>query len=161
MKTMTIYALMGKIYNNNQDMPKKIKYNNKIYEWKEYDCGYQEKKKINWVKKWGYVAEIDRTYYYLEHCFKDLHDEVEIIEEKPRTLNDIRESYGLPRIEKNNKIEKLEIEQDTPSSNFYIRNENGTKCGLTKHSKMIADKLNELVDVINEMKILTEKKNTH
>jgi len=134
MKTMTVYALMGKIYNNNQDMPKKIKYINKIYEWKEYDCGYQEKKKINWVKKWGYVAEVDRTYYYLEHCFKDLHDEVEIIEE-------------------NNKIEKLDT---------WFSMENAQNNGVSKEDFIIKyanynfesyfNKINELIEKVNEIK---------
>ena len=45
-------------------------------------------------------------------------------------------------------IEKINIESDSPT-HFYIRNEYGTKCGLTKHSKMIADKLNEIIDYIN------------
>lgn len=132
MKTMTIYALMGKIYNNNQDMPKKIKYGNRIYEWKEYDCGYQEKKKINWVKKWGYVAEVDRTYYYLEHCFKDLHDEVEIIEE-------------------NNKIEKLDSwtvgvgRVDGRTIEEYIHK-------LFRQQFEIFNKLNEIIDEINKIK---------
>lgn len=44
--------------------------------------------------------------------------------------------------------EKLKIEQDTPTSNYYIRNENGTKCSLTKHSKMIAETLNQLLDYL-------------
>ena len=44
--------------------------------------------------------------------------------------------------------EKLKIEQDTPTSNYYIRNENGTKCILTKHSKMIAETLNQLIDYL-------------
>ena len=64
-------------------------------------------------------------------CLLDLNEEVEIIEE-------------------DKKIEKLKIEQDTPNSNFYIRNENGTKCGLTKHSKIIADKINEIIDKVNK-----------
>ena len=45
-------------------------------------------------------------------------------------------------------IEKLNIENDSPT-HFYITNEYGTKCSLTKHSKMIADKLNEIIDYIN------------
>jgi len=44
--------------------------------------------------------------------------------------------------------EKLKIEQDTPNSNYYIRNENGTKCALTKHSKMIAETLNQVIDYL-------------
>ena len=45
-------------------------------------------------------------------------------------------------------IEKLNLENDSPT-HFYIRNEYGTKCGLTKHSKMIADKLNEVIEFLN------------
>ena len=45
-------------------------------------------------------------------------------------------------------IEKINIEQDS-SKHFYIKNEYGTKCSLTKHSKMIADKLNEVISYIN------------
>ena len=59
-----------------------------------------------------------------------LNDEVEMIEEEKK----------IP--------EKLKIEQDTPTSNYYIRNENGTKCALTKHSKMIAETLNEVLDYL-------------
>ena len=55
-------------------------------------------------------------------------------------------------IEEPKKIEKLKIEQDTSNSNYYIKNEHGTKCGLTKHSKMIAEKVNELIDEINNLK---------
>ena len=57
-------------------------------------------------------------------------DEVEILEEEKK----------IP--------EKIKIEQDTPSSNYYIRNENGTKCGLTKHSKMIVETLNQVIDYL-------------
>ena len=64
-----------------------------------------------------------------------LNDEVEILDDEDK-------EKGLP--------EKLKIEQDTPSSNYYIRNEYGTKCGLTKHSKIIADKLNEIIDYLEK-----------
>lgn len=48
------------------------------------------------------------------------------------------------------KIELLEIEYENKSTNnCYIKNENGTKCFLTKHSKMIAEKLNELIKTVN------------
>lgn len=73
------------------------------------------------------VPKIFTNEYNILLC---LNDEVEILEEdKPI-------------------IEKLNIESDSPT-HFYIRNEYGTKCGLTKHSKMIADKLNEIIDYIN------------
>ena len=147
MKTMTIYALMGKIYNNNQDTPKKIKYGDRIYEWKEYDCGYQEKKKINWVKKCGYVAEVDRTYFYLEHCFKDLHDEVEIIEEDKKITPTAFENlgYALGSIQKYiNKGYDKAIEED--------KIEKLNKQHFHKRQRQLANKINKLIDVINEMK---------
>ena len=65
---------------------------------------------------------------------KSLNDEVEIIKEEKK----------IP--------EKLKIEQDTPSSNYYIRNENGTKCALTKHSKMITETLNQVIDYLDYLK---------
>ena len=80
---MKVIDLLNKIANG-EEVPRKIKYNKKIYEWKEYDCGYQKKEKIDWIKEWGYVAEVNRTYFYLKHCFKNLNDEVEIIEEEKK-----------------------------------------------------------------------------
>lgn len=57
----------------------------------------------------------------------------------------------IETIEEEKEIEKLKIEQDTPS-NYYIKNEYGTKCYLTKHSKMIAEKVNELIDEVKKLK---------
>ena len=54
-------------------------------------------------------------------------------------------------IEEEKEIEKLKIEQDTPN-NYYIKNEYGTKCYLTKHSKMIAEKVNKLIDEVKKLK---------
>ena len=73
--------------------------------------------------------------YKLDNNIVDLTDEVEIPDD---------EEKGLP--------EKLVIEQDSPTSNYYIRNEYGTKCGLTKHSKIIVDKLNDLIDYLKKQK---------
>lgn len=81
--------------------------------------------------------EADENYsYHLVDCFLEstMFDKViEIIEEEKE-------------------IEKLKIEQDTPNSNYYIKNEYGTKCYLTKHSKMIAEKVNELIDEVKKLK---------
>ena len=91
------------------------------------------------IKYNGIIWKYDGDYYYSEnnvfleeYCnlTDSLNDEVEILEEEKK----------IP--------EKLKIEQDTPSSNYYIRNENGTKCGLTKHSKMIAETLNQVIDYL-------------
>lgn len=58
-----------------------------------------------------------------------LNDEVEIIEDK--------------------KIEKLKIVENGSINSYALLDKNGTKCALTKHSKIIADKINEIIDVIN------------
>ena len=77
-------------------------------------------------------------------------DELNEIFEECLVLEDLNETIEI--IEEPKKIEKLKIEQDTHNSNYYIKNEYGTKCGLTKHSKMIAEKVNELIDEINNLK---------
>ena len=113
--------LLNKIYNND-NIPKKIIYDN--CKW-EYLSEYSDYKNEYKSYLFGYyIANYDDI-----HSF--LNQEVEIIEE-------------------DKKIEKLNIENDSPT-HFYITNEYGTKCGLTKHSKMIADKLNEIIDVVNKL----------
>lgn len=70
------------------------------------------------------------------YLFSDFADLISILNDK------------VEIIDEDKKIEKLNIENDSPTQ-FYIRNEYGTKCSLTKHSKIIADKLNEVIDYIN------------
>ena len=126
---ITIYELLGLIKDGKA--PKKIKFRNEIYE-------YENHIKNGFIDYVGIEKEDNEAFYlssyignnYISDIFTD---EVEIIEE--------------PK-----KIEKLKIEQDTQNSNYYIKNEYGTKCGLTKHSKMIAEKVNELIDEINNLK---------
>lgn len=78
---MKVIDLLNKIANG-EEVPKKIKYKNKIYEWKEYDVCYGKiMTKKGWVKELGYVAKENETYFYLKHCYQDLNDEIEIIEE--------------------------------------------------------------------------------
>lgn len=120
-KEITIYELLGLIKDGKA--PKKIKYNNRTYEFKEIEEGT------------GYVYESGIVKFWLSNeiefdISRCLNEKVEILEEdKPI-------------------IEKLNIESDSPT-HFYIRNEYGTKCSLTKHSKMIADKLNEIIEFLN------------
>ena len=86
-----------------------------------------KKEDIMWACK-------ENIIYKLDQLVIELNDKVEILEEEKK----------IP--------EKLKIEQDTPSSNYYIRNENGTKCALTKHSKMIAETLNQIIDYLDYLK---------
>jgi hypothetical protein len=104
----------------NEEVPKVIKYDNTIW---EYDKDNNDYYSDEWLFS-GYLGNSTLNEFY--------NDEAKIIEEEKK--------IELP--------EKLEIEQDTPNSNYYIKNEFGTKCVLTKHSKMIADKLNEILDYL-------------
>lgn len=158
---ITVYELLGLIKDGKA--PNKIKYNENIY--------YYDKSFMN------YSCDLNDgdTLYLLEDTIEYLvmqfNYEVEIIEEH-KPLNEIRAMHGLPRIENNftgykmyadgkevmsietitqeNKIpEKLKIEQDGQTyNNFYIVNQNGTKCYLTKHSKMIVETLNQVIDYL-------------
>lgn len=52
---------------------------------------------------------------------------------------------------KDNIIEKIEIEEDI-LFNSFIKNKNGAKCSIKSHDKVIIEKLNEVIDYINENK---------
>ena len=121
---ITMYELYGKIYDENP--PKHIKVYGEDWYWNDYD-GYVTKESLKTTP--------DAQIYLMDRyrTFMSLDKEVEIIEEP-------------------NKIEKLEIEKDENTENYFIRNEYGTKCYLTKHSKIIASKINELIDEINNLK---------
>ena len=119
---INIYELLGLIKDGKA--PKMIKYkdNNYIFTGYDYHCILTDIEK-------GFV-EYRLIKNYIQDLQSILNEKVEILEEdKPI-------------------IEKIKIEQDSPT-HFYIRNEYGTKCGLTKHSKMIADKLNEVIEFLN------------
>ena len=49
------------------------------------------------------------------------------------------------------KIEKLELVHIGSAYAYALLNEYGTKCALTKHSKVMCDKINEIIDKLNEM----------
>ena len=121
---ITMYELYGKIYDENP--PKHIKVYGEDWYWNDYD-GYVTKESLKTTP--------DAQIYLMDRyrTFMNLDKEVEIIEE-------------------DKKIEKLEIEKDENTQNYFIRNEYGTKCYLTKHSKIIASKINELIDEINNLK---------
>ena len=114
MKTIKIIDLLIKIANG-EEVPKKIKYCNKIYTLSNI---------VN-----DYMNEDGNYLTYKFDDFDILNDEVEILEEPKK----------IP--------EKLNIEQESIGS-YYIKNEYGTKCYLTKHSKIFADKINEILDYL-------------
>ena len=99
--------------------PKLVKYDNYIWEYKKQFDDY-----------------FNDEEYLIENGFDSWNNAKDFLEEK------------VEIIEEKTIIEKLNIENDIPTQ-FYIRNEYGTKCSLTKHSKIIADKLNEVIEFLN------------
>ena len=92
-----------------EEVPKKINYKNKIYEWKEYDVCYGKiMTKKGWVKEFGYVAEENGTYFYLKHCYQDLNDTVEILEEEKKIPEKIPEEIIVGKKQPTHRIKKIE-----------------------------------------------------
>ena len=119
---MKVIELLNKIANG-EEVPKKVKYKNKIYEWKEYDTCYGKIwTKKGWKKEFGYVAEENRTYFYLKHCYQDLNDKVEIIEDE--------------------KIEKLNLDTDELRGKEIPR----------AIDYLLESKISEIIDILNEMR---------
>lgn len=85
-------------------------------------------------KSEDYYPCYDRGLFeYLFTCdVQFLNDEVEIIEE-------------------DKKIEKIEIVNNGNMNAYAIYGADGTKCALTKHSKVMCDKINELIDKVNSL----------
>ena len=75
----------------------------------------------------------DKTRFFDKIYFSDLNEGIEILEEE-------------------NKIEKIEIVNNGNKNAYAIYSADGTKCALTKHSKTMCDKINELIDEINKLK---------
>lgn len=98
------------------------------------------------------VYEWDNDSYYYDDGYDNIdYLSGDIIFEKDMFKKNIE-------IIEDKKIEKLKIENDN-GTDYYIRNIHGTKCYLTKHSKIMADKINEIIEVLNEKeKIQNNKK---
>lgn len=124
---MKIINLLNKIANG-EEVPKKIYYNGKIWNYENSDY---------FASDYGYL--FDR--YNVSGM---LNDEIKIIEEEKKapTLNDIRESYGLPRIEKKKIPEKIEYYDDSIA---WVIDGIGQ---LSDVDKVIVDKLNEVLDYL-------------
>lgn len=119
-KTIKIIDLYILIANKEFDkLPKKFTYEGYLWE-------YDVKNKM-WFYYFGENKNhrFDRLFYINQI----LNDKVKILEEEKK----------IP--------EKLNIEQNS-IGNHYIKNEFGTQCNLTKHSKIIADKINEILDYL-------------
>lgn len=122
-KKITMLEIINKIANN-EDIPKRIKYKDKIYIYSETDQDYLECDKDDF--------DLLGCAFYNLRTKDFINDKVEILEE-------------------DKDIEEIKIENDNPT-HFYIRDEKGTKCGMTKHSKMIAEKVNEVIREVNKLR---------
>lgn len=127
-KEITIYELLGLIKDGKE--PKKIKYNGDIYEYKIL------------IEGSGYVHEqFIHRYIWLSNEIANKIDDINF-----NCLND-----KVEILKEDEDIEELKIENDS-NTYFYIRNEHGTKCSMTKHSKVIAEKLNEVIREVNKLR---------
>lgn len=84
---MKVIDLLNKIANN-EEVPKKIKYEDDIFEYQEYCKDYQ----CISNKELGFLLKDDVGYYY---CYKRLNDEIEIIEEKPKKIKEFEMMYPI------------------------------------------------------------------
>ena len=115
-KVVTGYELITMM--NKGEIPKKVIYDGIVYEYTGRN----------------YYSEETNTYLF--HTIIENNDDcnfgsinVVIFEEDENKWND---------------IDKLDIEDD--GSKYFIRDEYGYKCYLTKHSRMIANKINKLIE---------------
>jgi hypothetical protein len=124
---MKIIDLLNKIANG-EEVPRKVKYKTYYWEYKQGSKDYKDNED-DWV--------FSCSNYNIPEM---LNNEVEIIEEekKASTLNDIRESYGLPRIEEKKIPEKLGL----------ILDEHFTNDELQEYIYEMQVKINEIIDYL-------------
>lgn len=126
---ITIYELLGLMLK--RQAPKKILANDEVYYLLEDEKHYVYSRSKD-IKDWNLDEKIKIS--------QNLDLEVIILDEN-HLENEPLEEKKIP--------EKIKIEHDGLRSNCYIINENGTKCYLTRHSKMIAETLNQVIDYLN------------
>jgi hypothetical protein len=122
---MTVIQLLNKIANG-EEVPKKIRVPGA---WTE-----------------GIAFELDDYKHYkhenIDDTYDDLFDDLDNI--------DLDDFLNTEIIEEDKKIEKLKIVENGSINSYALLDKNGTKCALTKHSKILADIINEIIDVINK-----------
>lgn len=123
---MKVIDLLNKIANN-EDIPKKIIFNSRIYELKERDTDL-----------YNYKNNFSNNYFEDDWFLTNiLNDEVEIIEDTPK---------------EDKKIEKIEERIDTGLVGTEILDEFKVASAINKQASYtfdIAKKINEIIDKIN------------
>ena len=112
---ITIYELIGLI--KDRKMPKNVIYQEKIYQYDDELYDYSNS-----------IGDMCLLEFIFSSCNNWLYEEVEILPEENDEWED---------------IEEIDIKNE--GNGDFIINEYGTKCGLTKHSKIIAEKVNKLI----------------
>jgi hypothetical protein len=82
---MKVIDLLNKIANN-EEVPKKIKYNKKIYEYSQKDNRYH-----------NVQGGLDLSSIFGDYNFNYLNDEIEIIEEKPKKIETFNLMYPISK----------------------------------------------------------------
>lgn len=123
MSKLTVIQLLNKIANN-EEVPKKIKYNKKIYEYSQKDNRYH-----------NVQGGLDLSSIFGDYNFNYLNDEIEIIEEKPKKIEE---------------IEKIEIIDDSLIS-FDDKLQDIFIGGCNAKDIAFAIKNNEMINKINEL----------
>ncbi len=135
---MKVIDLLNKIANG-EEVPKKIKICNKIYNYETFNIGKGDNYfTAEWEEVKGYRISYDGTYYYLEIRDYNLNDEVEIIEEP--------QEHKIP--------EKLDIREEKNIKNNWKWKVYGEEYGynISTPQKIIACKVNEIIDYLEENK---------
>ncbi len=128
---MKVIDLLNKIANN-EEVPKKVIYYGIEYIYDESDSTYYDDKDMTLLESYN---------------FNILNDEIEVLEKK-KTLNNIRESYGLPRIEEKKIPEKLstwfslEMSQSKELNREYANT----------NFENTYEKINEIIDYLDYLK---------
>lgn len=125
---MKIIDLLVKI-NNEEEVPKKIKYRNKIWEYTSTILGKGYQYYSEFYKEWKTLRE----QVCLVEC---LNDEVEIIDE--------------PK-----KIKKLKTYKEEEGEDYFaniLKLSPYSECEIDEALSTTIDKLNELIDAVNELK---------
>ena len=136
---MRIIDLLNKIANG-EELPKKIKYNDKIFINDGFSYIYENKT----------FNEYNRLEEFISYG-SDLNDEVEIIKEKKKTLEEEFEEYN-----KRKKIDKISLHFDENLSEFLattsINALDYEEICQGGFERLLIDKINEIIDCLDYLK---------
>lgn len=131
---VTLYELLGLI--KDKKAPKKVLIHDTVYYLLENEENYIYSRNSHDIRDWERF--IDHT-INITRC---LNDEVLILEN----------NNEIEVIEEEKEIEELCIEKDSNSNNYYLIDKDGIKCQMTRHSRIIANKVNELIRYVKKRK---------